>query len=237
MRAGLAEAVHHCRHRSVFGAPLIDQALMTRVLADMALDQAGSFALAMRLAEAYDMADEREEEAAYARLMTPAVKYWVCKSAPAFLYEAMECLGRQCLCGGKRAAPPLSRGAGQRHLGRLGQRQCALDVLRVLERDAGALDAVSGLLTEELGSSTEAVVKVLKAAAAVAVEDEGSARVLTEQLALTAAASALRRDFPPALADAFIETRLGRPWRATYGMLDNRFDARAFVDYVCPATG
>jgi putative acyl-CoA dehydrogenase len=32
-------------------------------------------------------------EAAYMRLLTPAIKYWVCKSAPGFLYEAMECLG------------------------------------------------------------------------------------------------------------------------------------------------
>ena len=27
------------------------------------------------------------------RLLTPAIKYWVCKSAPGFFYEAMECLG------------------------------------------------------------------------------------------------------------------------------------------------
>jgi putative acyl-CoA dehydrogenase len=53
-------------------------------------------------------------------------------------------------------------------------------------------------------------------------------------MALTAAAAALRRDHPPTLADAFIETRLGRPWRATYGMLDARFDARKLVDYVAP---
>ena len=70
----------------------------------------------------------------------------------------------------------------------------------------------------------------------VAPEDEGSARILTEQLALTAAAAALRRDFPPAFADAFIETRLGRPWRATYGMVDGRFDGRKFVDYIAPAS-
>jgi putative acyl-CoA dehydrogenase len=68
----------------------------------------------------------------------------------------------------------------------------------------------------------------------VALEDEGSARLLVEQMALTAAAAALRRDHPPTLADAFIETRLGRPWRATYGMLDARFDARKLVDYVAP---
>jgi putative acyl-CoA dehydrogenase len=49
--------------------------------------------LALRLAEAFDMAEEQPAEAAYARLMTPAVKYLICKTAPAFLYEAMECLG------------------------------------------------------------------------------------------------------------------------------------------------
>src|SRR4029079_19002910 len=27
------------------------------------------------------------------RLLTPAVKYWICKSSPGFLYETMECLG------------------------------------------------------------------------------------------------------------------------------------------------
>ena len=50
MRAGLAEAVHHARHRSVFGSRLIDKPLMQRVLADMALDVAGATALSFRLA-------------------------------------------------------------------------------------------------------------------------------------------------------------------------------------------
>ncbi|HWT30553.1 MAG TPA: DNA alkylation response protein, partial [Propylenella sp.] len=82
---------------------------------------------------------------------------------------------------------------------------------------------------------SKAAVDVLRAAAGVASEDPGSARILTEQLALTAAAAALRRDFPAASADAFIETRLGRPWRSTYGMIDSRFDTRALIDYIAPA--
>ena len=41
--------------------------------------------------------------------------------------------------------------------------------------------------------------------------------------------------FPSVVADAFLETRLGKPWRSTYGMLDSRFDARAFVNYLFPA--
>ena len=75
---------------------------------------------------------------------------------------------------------------------------------------------------------------MLRAATAVALADEGSARILTEQLAMTVAAAALRRRFPSVIADAFLETRLGKPWRTTYGMLDSRFDSRAFINYICP---
>jgi putative acyl-CoA dehydrogenase len=51
---------------------------------------------------------------------------------------------------------------------------------------------------------------------------------------MTVAAAALRRRFPSVVADAFLETRLGKPWRTTYGMLDSRFDAKAFINYLCP---
>src|SRR5690606_33295654 len=93
MRGALAEAVHHTRHRRVFGERLIAQPLMQRVLADMALDVAGATALALRLARAFDEAADDREQAAFARAMTPVVKYWVCKIAPPLIYEAMECLG------------------------------------------------------------------------------------------------------------------------------------------------
>jgi putative acyl-CoA dehydrogenase len=66
---------------------------MQRVLADMALDVAAATALSLRLARAFDEAADDRGEAAFARAMTPVVKYWVCKIAPALLYEAMECLG------------------------------------------------------------------------------------------------------------------------------------------------
>src|SRR5690606_20231159 len=92
MRASLAEAVHHARHRKVAGARLIEQPLMTRVLADMALDVAAATALTFRLARAFDEAASDRAAAAYARAMTPVTKYWVCKLAPALTCEAMECL-------------------------------------------------------------------------------------------------------------------------------------------------
>src|SRR5262245_26265517 len=93
MRMALAQAAHHARYRTVFQKRLADQPLMRSVLADMALDSEASVALVMRLCRSFDLAAADPAEAARARLLTPAVKYWVCKTAPAFVYEAMECLG------------------------------------------------------------------------------------------------------------------------------------------------
>jgi len=93
MRMALVQAVHHCRHRNVFQKRLYDQPMMRAVLADMALEVEGAVALVMRLSRALDHAADDAGEAAYARLITPAAKYRVCKSAPALVFEAMECLG------------------------------------------------------------------------------------------------------------------------------------------------
>ncbi|TIO37448.1 MAG: DNA alkylation response protein, partial [Mesorhizobium sp.] len=73
-------------------------------------------------------------------------------------------------------------------------------------------------------------ISVLNAAMQVASTDQGSARLLTEQLALSAAAAELRRLGAGRIADAFVETRLGGQWRTTYGMLDSRHDARMIID-------
>ena len=233
MRAALAEAVHHCRHRTAFGKRLIDQPLMVRVLADLALDAVGALALAMRIAEALDMAANQPAEAAYIRLMTPAAKYWICKSAPGFVYECMECLGGNGYVE-ESALPRLYREAPVNAIWEGAGNIMALDALRALTRDSAVLDSVLQTIGEELGPRSERATDVLRAAASVAAEDEGGARMMAEQLALTAAGAALRRDYPGAFADAFIETRLGRPWRATYGMMDARYDGRAIIDYVCP---
>jgi putative acyl-CoA dehydrogenase len=53
MRRGVAEAVHHARHRSAFGARLAEQPLMVNVLADLAVESEAATASALRLARAY----------------------------------------------------------------------------------------------------------------------------------------------------------------------------------------
>ena len=122
MRMALVQAVHHCRHRNVFGKRLADQPMMRAVLADMALDVEAAVALVFRLSRALDRADSDPREAAYARLMTPAAKFWICKLAPGFIFEAMEWLGGNGYVE-ESILPRLYReGAGQCDLGRL--RQC-----------------------------------------------------------------------------------------------------------------
>ncbi len=236
MRAGLAEAVHHCRHRQAFGTRLIDQPLMQRVLADMALDVAAATALSLRLARSFDEAAGDRGEAAFARAMTPVVKYWVCKIAPALLYEAMECLGGN----GYVEEAPLARYYREAPVNAIWEGSgnvMALDVLRVLGRAPGLFDDVMAGIDRDLGASGHGTVGVLKAAMQVASSDEGSARILTEQLALAAAAAELRRLGAGRIADAFVETRLAGQWRTTYGLLDSRHDARLIVDTLYPPAG
>jgi putative acyl-CoA dehydrogenase len=233
MRAGLAEAVHHARHRQVFGTKLIDQPLMQRVLADMALDVAAATALSFRLARSFDEAAGDRGEAAFARAMTPVVKYWVCKIAPPLLYEAMECMGGN----GYVEEAPLARYYREAPVNAIWEGSgnvMALDVLRVLGRAPGLFDEVLAGIDRDLGDSGRGTVGVLKAAMQVASSDEGSARLLTEQLALAAAAAELRRMGAGRIADAFVETRLAGQWRTTYGMMDARHDARMIVDTLYP---
>jgi putative acyl-CoA dehydrogenase len=235
MRTSLAEAVHHCRHRSAFGNHLVDQPLMQRVLADMALDVAAATALSMRLALAFDRSAANPAEAAYARFMTPVVKYWVCKLAPSLIYEAMECLGGN----GYVETGNLARHYREAPLNAIwegaGNIMC-LDALRVASKSREVVDTVLSTLQQDLGQDNAGTfVDVIRSASDMSGSDPGGARILVEQLAFTAAAAELCRLGAGDVARVFMETRLGGLWRSTYGMLDNRHDYKRLLDRQYPA--
>ena len=82
MRAGVAQAIHHADHRSVFGRELVEQPLMRNVLADLAIESEAATISALRLARAYDEAIAGDEEASQLKRVANAVlKYWICKRA------------------------------------------------------------------------------------------------------------------------------------------------------------
>lgn len=238
MRLALAQALRHCRHRSVFQKRLVDQPLMTQVLADMSLDVEAATALAIRLARSFDEAAQSDAAAAWRRLMTPVTKYWVCKIAPALGYEAMECLGGNGYVEDGLAARlyrelPLNaiwEGSGN---------VMCLDVLRVLSQDSAA----AALVLEDLEAASagdKVLASALRELRAMLGDPgglEAGARWFVERLAVTAAAALLRRYAPAAVADAFVASRLGGGFRHTYGSGAAHADSRAIVDRAMPAEG
>ncbi|MBW0002388.1 MAG: acyl-CoA dehydrogenase family protein [Hyphomicrobiales bacterium] len=210
MRMGLALAMHHARHRIVFQRKLVDQPAMRSTLADLALTVEGAAALVLRLARAFDRASEDASEAQYARLMTPAAKFVVCKAAPAFLYEAMECLGGNGYVE-ETPLPRLYREAPVNAIWEGCGNIMALDVLRAASRDR---DAAHGVLTD-LVRDTQGLpgVRATKQRIEVGLarsDAEASARAVTQDFATLATVEALARCAPPAIVEAFARTRLSR---------------------------
>ena len=236
MRSALAQALHHCSYRVVFQKKLIDQPLMRQVLADMALDLEAALALVFRLARAFERAEANEAEAAFARIMTPAVRYWVCKALPGFAYEAMECLGGN----GYVEESPMARLYRESPLNAIwegsGNIMC-LDILRVATRSPEALAA----LLDEVHDAALGDARLM--AAVAKVKDrfaspsglEADLRYVVECLVYAVAAAQLRRHAPPAVADAFIASRLVGGFRRTYGMFRGA-DVGAILARAMPET-
>jgi putative acyl-CoA dehydrogenase len=208
MRIGLIQATHHARHRAAFGKPLIDQPLMANVLADLALDSVAATTVALRLAVALDNATRGDDrEAAFRRLALPAVKYQLCKQAPAHAAEALECLGGNGYVE-ESVLPRLYRDAPVNSVWEGSGNVAALDALRALARQPESADAFFAELDESLGADQaldEAIARLKKHAAD---PSEPAARRLAEQLTVTLQAALLVRDGAPAIASAFIATRL-----------------------------
>ncbi|WP_107481489.1 acyl-CoA dehydrogenase family protein [Streptomyces malaysiense] len=237
MRKTLVEAGHHARHRSAFGARLLEQPLMRNVLADLALESEAATTLTLRLAGAADRAVRGDEgERAFRRIATAVGKYWVTKRGPAFTAEALECLGGNGYVEDSgmprhyREAPLLSIWEGSGNVN-------ALDVLRALGREPGAADA----LFAELALARGADARLDSAVAALRTElpraDQFGARRLVERMALALQASLLVRHAPGAVADAFCATRLGGDWGHSFGTLPSGTDPDAVLERALPDRG
>ena len=235
MRMALAQAIHHARHRSTFGKRLVEHGLMRNVLADLALEAEAALALSMRVARAVDAASRDEDEAAFARIATAVGKYWICRRAPAFVSEALECLGgngyveESMLPRLYRQAPLNSIWEGS------GNIQC-LDVLRALNREPGSGSALLGELEAAAGldKHLDAALSRLRPQLANPGDvDESGARLLVERLAMALQASVLLRAGSPA-AEAFCRTRLGGDHGLAFGTLPSGIAFDACIDRALP---
>ena len=216
MRAALVRAIFHCRYRVVFGKHLVDQPMMRAVLADLALESEGALALTMRLCRAFDHSKKSPSEAAWARLMTPAAKYWVCRTAPNFVYEAMECLGgngyveENTLARLFREAPVNAIWEGS------GNVMC-LDVLRVTKHHSEEVRGVLADLAHEAADLPGVSATATTVERMLGTGTEADARTTVELLARLAAAASLKASAPEIIAAAFARTRLSNARGSMWG--------------------
>lgn len=224
MRFGLSQALNHIRNRSVFQRRLADQPAMRAVAADLALELEAQVALVFRLAHAVD-----KGETAYARLLTPAVKFLVCKSTPQVVYESLECLGGN----GYVEDLPMARLYREAPLNAIWEGSgnvMALDVLRAAGRQPdAALETVSSLArlasqAFDVRPLVSALERTLKSPDA-----ERRARFLCEGLARIAALAALAEANSP-FASLYGETRLDGLRFSQFGTADLGSSETALMD-------
>jgi len=232
MRQAVAQAIHHARHRTAFQKKLIDQPLMTNVLADLALESEAATALTMRLARAYDESDDTAE--VIRRVVTPAAKFWICKRTPFVTYEAMEVLGGSGYIE-ESIMPRLYREAPVNSIWEGSGNIMCLDVLRAMERTPNAVDA----LRRELGDGKDARLKAFverleKRVTGRDRNDESQARALVREMVLALQAALLIQHAPPAVADAFCVSRLAGEGGSAFGQLPRGVDLRAIADRATP---
>jgi putative acyl-CoA dehydrogenase len=230
MRVGIAQAIHHARHRSAFQKRLLDHELMQGVLGQLCVESEAATALVMRLARSYDRQGESERERLFRRLVTAAAKYWICKRAPSHVGESMECLGGAGFVE-ESVMPRVYREAPLNSIWEGCGNVICLDVLRAVRTAPETLDA----LLEELRLASgghrvlDAAIRAFDAQLARSALATRDARKLTERIALLLQASLLVRHSTPAVADAFCALLDGRGGHA-FGTLDVEVDHRAIIE-------
>jgi putative acyl-CoA dehydrogenase len=237
MRAAVARAIHHARHRIAFGRALATQPLMVSVLADLALESEAATALALRLARAFD-APPGDPDRALARLVTPAAKFWICKRGPVLAAEAMEVLGGNGYVE-ESGMPRLYREMPVNSIWEGSGNVMCLDVIRAAQREPDAVAALAALLDDARGSSPayDAFVPALLGDIAALAGDASRARGVAQRIATSVAASLLLRHAPAPVADAFCATRLAPLAFAggAFGAAPLQSDAAAIVQRALPA--
>ena len=228
MRSALAEAVHHARYRHAFGKALIDQPLMRNVLADLAVESEAAMQTSLHLAGAVD--DAQSQSARLFRRIGLAVsKYWVTKRAPSFAAEALECLGGNGYVE-ESGMPRIYREAPLNSIWEGSGNVNALDVVRVLAKEPGTLDAFIDEVSTARGVDRGFDTALTAMRDDLASVDEAGARRLVERMALLLQGSLVLRYSPPAVADAFVASRLGGDWGRTFGTLPSGLDFGAVID-------
>jgi putative acyl-CoA dehydrogenase len=202
---------------------------MRAVIADLALEMEAIVVLFFRLARAFENTASDCGEAAFARLIPPAAKYFVCKTAPQFICETLECMGGN----GYVEELPLARLYREAPLNAIWEGSgnvMALDVLRAVGRHPDeTMSVLEGLVREtsdvfNAQPLANALRKTMRSG-----EAERRARFLCESLAHLVALASLCEAGSPFAAD-YARSRLEGAARGTWGICDLGQNEAALIE-------
>ena len=231
MRQAVSQAIHHVTNRTAFQKRLVDQPIMARVAADLALEAEAMMWMGLRLAATLDREAVDAGERLLGRIATPMAKYWACKRAPAVVAEALECHGGNGFIEDHLMAR-LYREAPLNGIWEGTGNVMCLDVVRAIRREPACIEVFLAVLRQDRGAdadldrSTDALADTLPRLA----DDEGPARFVVETMAHAFQAALLIRHAPAIVAEAFCATRLRGSWRGHFGGFADAMPSRAIID-------
>lgn len=205
-----------------------------RMLADAALDCAALTVLTLRLGQSIDIAAQNEVQVVWAELLRPVVAYWSEQLARQITDCAITTRTNFPLQKGERTHRGLRFFARNRSFEKTPNDHIQ-DFMKAVKKYPDHFENIIIGLAGNIGSAGPRTAEVLQVAAKMAVNDSGSAFLLMEQFAYTAAAAALSRLDIDMVANAFVESRLGGQWRSTYGMMSPRFNATFILEALYPS--
>ena len=165
------------------------------------------------------------------RIGLAASKYWVCKRATPHAVEAMECLGGNGYVE-ESGMPRLYREAPLMGIWEGSGNVSALDTLRAMATRPECVD----VLFDELGRTAgqdprlDAHVDALRPALGDLETIQYRARKVAEDISLALQGSLLVRHGHPAVAEAFLATRMDGQWGGAFGTLPTGLDLAPILE-------
>ena len=170
-------------------------------------------------------------EALLRRIGLAAGKYWVCKRATPHAAEAMECLGGNGYVE-ESGMPRLYREAPLMGIWEGSGNVSALDTLRAMATRPECIDVLFDELARTAGQDPRLDDHVEKLKPQLGDLDtvQYRARKVAEDISLALQGSLLVRHGHPAVAEAFLATRLGREWGGAFGTLPTGLDLAPILE-------
>jgi putative acyl-CoA dehydrogenase len=199
----------------------------------------GATTVALWLAELTDRAAAGDRAADSLRRIALAVsKYHVCKRGPVHAAEALECLGGNGYVEDSRM-PRLYREAPLMSVWEGSGNVAALDTLRAMAKQPETLGAYFDEVKQAAGADRhlDAAIARLEREFTDFETMQHRARRIVGDMALVLQGSLLVRLGHPAVADAFVVTRLGGDRGDVFGTLPNGLDTGAIIARMTPKAG